>query len=73
LKVEQCLVQATSERISRNVVDMLGPNESVHVIIQESANFVIFGRQYEFDKPGVIGKEGIAEPEDVIIRAALLR
>jgi hypothetical protein len=73
LKVEQCLVQATSESISRNIVNMLGPNESVYVIIQESAYFAIIGRQDELDEPGVIGKDGIAEPEDVIIRAALFR
>lgn len=33
LKCEQCLVQATSESTSRNIVNMLGPNKGVHVII----------------------------------------
>jgi len=34
----------------------------------------IFGGQDELaDEPGVIGKGGVADPVDVIIRAALLR
>lgn len=34
---------------------------------------MISWRQDEFDEPCVVGKDGIAEPEDVIVRAALLR
>jgi hypothetical protein len=52
---------------------MLGPNESVHVIVYERAYFLIFGRQDELDEPGVVGEEGITEPEYVIIWTACLR
>ncbi len=51
---------------------MLGPNESVHVIIHERAYFLIFGGQDELYEPRMIGKEGIAEPENVIIWAVRL-
>ena len=52
---------------------MLGPDESVHVVIYEPAYLFIFGRQDKFDEPGVIGKESVAEPENIIIGAARLR
>jgi hypothetical protein len=41
-KVEQGFVQATGECISSDVDNMLGPNDSVHVIIQERADKYIF-------------------------------
>ncbi len=52
---------------------MLGPNESVHVVIHERAYLLIFGGQDELDEPGVIGKDGIAEPEGIILRVVRLR
>ena len=52
---------------------MLCPDESVHIVIYEGPYLLIFGSQDEFDEPGVISKEGVAEPENVIIGAARLR
>jgi hypothetical protein len=52
---------------------MLGPNNCVHVIIQERAYMLILGRQDVLDKPGVIDEKGIADPMDKIIRAVRLR
>jgi hypothetical protein len=72
-KVEQGFIQATGECISSDVDNMLGPNNSVHVIIQERAYILILGRQDELDEPGVIGEKGIADPVDKIIRAVRLR
>jgi len=34
---------------------------------------LIFGGQDELDEPGVIGKDGIAEPEGIILRVIRLR
>lgn len=45
---------------------MLHPNDSMHIIIKERAYILISRRQDELHEPGVIGKDGIADPVDKI-------